>query len=172
DVIPRQTQVQVFVILRAIRPQDIQALPAATHAHEETLTHQQPAGIDQVQPPDRLTGIDEIETRSSRRRPPGRALLPVVFLDKRALLLRLGFPQETGHLVITHPVAVPQVLDAAGCIRDAEGLLNPEADLIRIAKAPRANLLLKLLDLCGGEVSRVAVVMESAEGFQATVARE
>src|SRR5262249_39019372 len=44
------------------------------------------------------------------------------------------------------------------------------ANLVGVAEAPRADLLLEALDLAGGEVSRVAPVMQGAEGIKAAVA--
>src|SRR5262249_20581286 len=63
-------------------------------------------------------------------------------------------------------------LDAAGGVPDPEHLLDPEADLIGAAEAPRADLLLEALDLCGGQVSRVASVMQRAEGIEPAVAEQ
>ena len=59
-----------------------------------------------------------------------------------------------------------------GCVPDPERLLDPEADLIGVAEAPRADLLLEALDLSGGEVPRVALVMQGAEGIEAAVAEQ
>ena len=63
DVVSGQPQVQVFLVVGAIRPQDVQPFATAAHAHQKPLPDQQPAGIDQVQPPDRMAGIHEIPPR-------------------------------------------------------------------------------------------------------------
>ena len=63
DVVPGQPQVEVFLVVGAIRPQDVQPLAAAAHAHQEPLPHQQPAGIHQVQAPDGMAGIHEVPPR-------------------------------------------------------------------------------------------------------------
>jgi hypothetical protein len=74
--------------------------------------------------------------------------------------------------VITRTDAPEQVLDAAGGVPDPKRLLDPKADLIGAAKVPRADLLLEALDVCGGEVARVATVVQSAEGIEAAVAEQ
>jgi hypothetical protein len=119
-----------------------------------------------------MTRIHEVEARSPRPRPPGGAPLPAVLLDELLLLVRVGLPQEPGHLVIARAGEARQVLDAAGGIRDPEHLLDPEADLIGGAEAPRADLLLEMFHLSGGEVARVAPVMQGAEGVEAAVAEQ
>jgi hypothetical protein len=73
----------------------------------------------------------------------------IAYPDRRDCL-----PQEAGHLVVARADAAQQALDAAAGVRDAEHLLDPNADLFGAAKAPRADLLLEALDLCGGEVPR------------------
>jgi hypothetical protein len=99
-------------------------------------------------------------------------LLPLVVGDELLLLVRVGLPQEAGHLVVAGAHAAQQALDAAGGVRDPERLLDPEADLIGVAEAPRADLLLKALDLSGGQVSWVAPVVKGAEGMEAAVAEQ
>src|SRR5260370_16618866 len=78
DVVPRQTQIQVFLFVWAIRPQNVQPLPATTHPRQKTLPHQQPARIDQFQPPQRMTSIHELPPLPPRPRPPPSPLLPPV----------------------------------------------------------------------------------------------
>src|SRR5262249_46480967 len=80
------------------------------------------------------------------------------------------FPQEARHLVVAGADAPEQVLDTAGGVPDTERLIDPEANLIGAAAAPRADLLLEALDLCCGEGARVAPVMQRAEGVEAAVA--
>jgi hypothetical protein len=90
--------------------------------------------------------------------------------DELLLLVRVGFPQEAGHPVVAGADAAQQILDATGGVQDTERFLDPEADLIGAAKAPRTDLLLEALDLCGGEVPRVAPVMLGAQAVQPAVA--
>jgi hypothetical protein len=99
-------------------------------------------------------------------------LLPLVVGDQLLLLVRVGLPQEAGHLVVAGADAAQQGLDPAGGVPDPEHLLNPETDLIGIAEAPGADLLLETLDLSGGEIARVAPVMQGAEGIEAAVAEQ
>src|SRR5262249_19333155 len=80
--------------------------------------------------------------------------------------------QEAGHLVITGADAAQQALDATGGVPDPEHLLDPEADLIGVAEAAGADLLLEALHLSGGEGARVAPVVGGAEGVEALAAVE
>src|SRR5262249_7914731 len=92
-------------------PQDVQPLPAAAHPRQEALPHQQPAGVDQLLTPQRMAGIHEIAARAPGPRPLRGRLLPLVMSDELMLLVRVGFPEEAGHLVITRTDAAQQVLD-------------------------------------------------------------
>src|SRR5262245_54169584 len=172
DVVPRQPQVQVLLVVRAVRPQDVEPLPAAAHPRQESLPHQQPARVDQLQPPQRMTGVHEVAARAPRPRPLRGCLLPLVMGDELLLLVRIGLPQEASYLVIARADAAQQVLDATGGVPDPEHLLDPETDLIGVAEASRADLLLEALDLSGGEVARVAPVVQGAEGIEPAVAEQ
>src|SRR5262249_32062988 len=145
---------------------------AAPHPRQEALPHQQPAGVDQLQPPPRMTGIHEVAARTPGPRPLRGRLPPLVMGDELLLLVRVGLPQEPGHLVIAGADAAQQLLDATGGVQDTERFLDPEADLIGVAEASRADLVLEALDLSGGEVARVAPVVKGAEGIEAAVAEQ
>src|SRR5262245_36589847 len=170
DVVPRQPQVQVLLVVRAVRPQDVEPLPAAAHPRQESLPHQQPARVDQLQPPQRMTGVHEVAARAPRPRPLRGRLQPLVMGDELLLLVRVGLPPEAGHLVVAGADAAHQLLDATGGVQDTERFLDPEADLIGVAEATGADLLLETLNLSGGEVARVAPVVKGAEGIEAAVA--
>ena len=106
DVASGQAQVQVLVVVGAIRPQDVQPLAAAAHPDVETLADQQPAGVDQVEAPDGMAGVDEIAPGGRTR----LAAMPPILVDERLLLLRVGLPEEAGDLVVTGPDAAQQAL--------------------------------------------------------------
>src|SRR5262249_17455394 len=63
-----------------------------------------------------------------------------------------------------------QVLHPTGAVADPEGVLKPLADLIGGAEAAGADLLFELVHLPGGEVARVAPVLEDAQGVEPLVA--
>ena len=63
-----------------------------------------------------------------------------------------------------------QILHPAGRIADAEGVLKPLANLIGVAEAAGADLLFELVHLRGGELARVALVVERAQGVEPLVA--
>src|SRR5262245_37265391 len=117
-----------------------------------------------------MAGIHEVAARTPGPRPLRGHLLPLVVDDKLLLLVRISLPQEASYLVIARADAAQQALDATGGVPDREHLLDPEADLIEVAEASRADLLLEALDLSGGEVARVAPVVQGAEGSVAAVA--
>ena len=172
DVVSGQSQVEVFLVIWAIRPQDVQPLATATHAHQQPLSHQQPAGKHQGKAPDGVAGVHEIPPGVSCLLAAGIGLLPLVLLDERLLLVWVGLPQETSHLVVTDANPFQHVLDAAGRIADAEGLLNPVADLVGVAEAAPGDLVFELLDLVRVEVAGVALVQEGAEGFEPVVSED
>src|SRR4051794_40432326 len=169
DVVACQPQVKVFLVVGAVRPEYVQPLPPAAHADQETLPDQQPAGEDQVKPPDRVARIHEIPSGGSPL-PPGLGLLPPVLVEELFLLVRVGLPQEASDLVVTDADAIEQILYAAGLVRHAEGVVNPLANLIGVAEAAGADLIFESLDLVGGELARVPLVVEGAEGVEPLVA--
>ena len=97
-----------------------------------------------------MTSIHEIAAREPGPRPLRRSLLPLVMRDELVLLVGIGFPQEAGHLVVAGAEALEQLLNPTGGVTDAEGLLKPVADLIRIAEAAAADFVAELFDLWGG----------------------
>src|SRR5215470_17780691 len=97
------------MILRAVRPQDVQPLAASAHAHQEALSPQQPATVDQFQAPDRVTGIHEVAPGGCAR---GRAV-GLVLVDELFLLVALGLEEEAGRLVKAASQTLEQALGAA-----------------------------------------------------------
>src|SRR5271170_1409424 len=79
DIVPGQPNVQVFVIVGAISPKDVQTLPATSHPRQKTLPDQQLTAIDEIQSPNRMTGIHEVEAGALSVGPMGGAPLPPVF---------------------------------------------------------------------------------------------
>jgi hypothetical protein len=154
------TQVEVFVILRAVCTQDVQPFSAAAHTHQETLPSHQPATIGQFQAPDRVTGIQEVAPRGSAR----RRAVGLVPPDELLLLDALGLEQEAGRLVEAAPQTLEQALGATEGVGDPEGGLNPLPDLARRAEAAGLDLLLKLLRLGRGQRAGIASVVQGAEG--------
>src|SRR5262249_56978569 len=96
----------------------------------------------------------------------------LVLLGERLLRVRVGLPQKAGHLVVADADPPEQVLDAAGRVADACGLLYPVADLVGTAEAAPGDLVLEFLDLVRGEVSGVAFVKQSAERVEPVVAED
>ena len=168
DVLPGQPQVHVVVIVGAVRPQDVQPLAAVADADEEPLPDQQPAGIEQVQAPDRVAGVHEVAPGPRPRLAP----LPPILPDERLLLVAVGLPEEAGDLVVAGADAAEQVLHAGGRVGDAEGLLDPGAHLVGVVEAPPGDLLLESLDLGGAEPTGIAPVVEGAECVQSLVAED
>src|SRR3954454_6592449 len=168
DVLLHQAEVHVVVIVRAVRPEDVQPLPPVAHAHIEPLPDQQPAGIEQVQAPDRVASVHEIP-------PCLRPRLPFVtpVLPHELLLLRdVGLPEEARDVVLAGPDPVEQLLDARGRVRHTESLLDPGADLFGGVKRPLGDLLLELLDLGRSEATGITPVVQGAERVQALVAED
>jgi hypothetical protein len=62
-------------------------------------------------------------------------------LDESVLLVRVCFPQEASHLVVADADAFEQILHAAGLVGDIESLLDPMANLVRVAEAARADFI-------------------------------
>jgi hypothetical protein len=93
-----------------------------------------------------------------------------VLTNKLLLLVGVGLPQEAGDLVVTDADPPEQVLHPAGRIADAEGVLKPLANLIRVAEAARADLLFEVFHLLGGELARVALVVQSTKSVEPLVA--
>src|SRR3954454_8855218 len=168
DVLLHQAEVHVVVIVRAVRPEDVQPLPPVAHAHIEPLPDQQPAGIEQVQAPDRVASVHEIP-------PCLRPRLPFVtpVLPHELLLLRdVGLPEEARDVVLAGPDPVEQLLDARGRVRHTESLLDPGADLFGGVKRPLGDLLLESLDLGRSEATGITSVVQGAEWVQALVAED
>src|SRR4029077_20399194 len=107
-----------------------------------------------------MTGAHEIPARAPAPRPLRRGLLPLVVGDEVVLLVRVGLPQEAGHLVIAGADPIEQLLDPTRCVRGAESPLKPVSDLVRVAEPAGADFVLELLDLRGGQVARVALVVQ------------
>src|SRR4051795_3710397 len=168
DVLLRQAEVHVVVIVWAVRPEDVQPLPPVAHAHVESLPDQKPAGIKQVQAPDRVARVHEIP-------PCLRPRLPFVspILPHELLLLRdVGLPEEAGDLVVAGPDPVEQLLDARGRIGHTEGVVDPGADLLGGVKRPLGDLLLELFDLGRSEATGITLVVQRAEFHQPLVAED
>src|SRR5450631_1606961 len=119
-----------------------------------------------------MAGIHEIPPGVTSPLAVSLGLLPPVLLDELFLLLRIGFPEESSHLVVADADASEQILHSAGLVADAEGLLDPVANLIRVAEAARADFVSESIDLAGSEFARIALVVEGAEGVQPLVAEE
>src|ERR1035438_7762481 len=117
-----------------------------------------------------MTSIHEIATREPGPRPLCGSLLPFVMGDEGVLLVGIGFPQEAGHLVVTGADAFEQLFNATGGVADAEGFREPVADLIRIAETAATDFVLELFDLWGGQVARIALVVQGTQGVEPTVA--
>src|SRR4051794_917631 len=168
DVLLRQSEVHVVVVVGAVGPEDVQPLPPVAHAHVEPLPDQQPAGIEQIHAPDRVAGVHEV--------PPGcRPRLPLVspILPHELLLLRdVRLPEEARDLVVAGSDAVEQFLDARGRVGHTEGVLDPGADLLGGVKRPPGDLLLELLDLGRSEATGITPVVQGAEFGQALVAED
>src|SRR5262245_22021132 len=107
-----------------------------------------------------MTGIHDVAARAPDPRPLRGRLLTLVVGDELTLLVRIGFPQEAGHLVITRAEAAQLGPDATGAVPDPEQLLDPKADLLSVVEAAGADLLREALPLPGGEIARVAPVMQ------------
>src|SRR6266404_5805035 len=98
------------------------------------------------------------------------AAVPCDPLDEGVLFVRVCFPQEATHLVVADADPSEQILHPAGRIADTEGVLKPLANLIGVAEAAGADLLLELVHLPSGELARVALVVEDAQGVEPLVA--
>src|SRR3954449_6352835 len=168
DVLLRQPEVHIVVVVGAIGPEDVQPLPAIAHPHVEPLTHEQPAGIQQVHAPDRVAGVHEV--------PPGPrprlTLVPAVLPQPPLLLLDIGLPEEAGDLVIAGPDPAEQALEARDRVGHAQGVLHPGADLLGVVKYALGDLLLEPLDLGGPEAARIALVVQGAEFVEPLVAED
>src|SRR5271169_120504 len=119
-----------------------------------------------------MAGIHEITARTSGPRPLRRSLLLLVLGDELVLLVRIGFPQEAGHLVVAGTDALEKLLDATGRVGDAEGSRDPVTNLIRVAEAAGADFLLELLDLLCGKVAWVALVVQGTQDVKSLVAED
>jgi hypothetical protein len=73
--------------------------------------------------------------------------------DELVFLVRVGCPQETGHLVVAGADALEQLLDPTGRVAGAEGLLELAADLIRIAEPAATDFAFEVFDLRGREIA-------------------
>jgi len=96
--------------------------------------------------------------------------LLLVLLDELFLLVGIGFPEEAGDLVVTDADAFEQLLDSTGRVADGERLLDPAANLIRVAKATGADFLFELCNLMSSKFTRITLVMESAESIESFIA--
>src|SRR4051794_17802054 len=168
DVLLRQSEVHGVVIVGAVGPEDVQPLPSVAHAYIEPLPDQQPAGIEQVQAPDRVAGVHEV--------PPGRRprlpLVPPILPHELLLLLDIGLPEETRDLVVAGPDPVEQLLDARGRVGHTEGVVDPGADLLGVVEDPLDDLLLELFDLSRSEATGITLVVQRAEFHQPLVAED
>ena len=166
DVLPRQPEVHVVVVVGAVGPEDVQPLATVAHAHVEPLAHQEPAGIQQVHAPDRVAGVHEVPPGPRPRLPP----VPPVLPHPPLLLLDIGLPEEAGGLVVAGPDPAEQVLQARDRVGHAEGRLDPGADLLGVVGHPHGDLLLDPPDLGGPEAARIALVVQGAEFIEPLVA--
>src|SRR3954469_18757772 len=164
DVVPAQANVKILLVVRAVRPQDVQSLASRPNASQETLPDQQPAAVHQIHPPNGMTSIHIIAAGARRVFAVRLALVTPYFLDEGPLFVGIAFPEKGGHLVISGTNAAEQILDARGGIRRCEGVLEPLPDLLRTVELPRGNLLLELLDLTRRQFAWIAFVAEKAEG--------
>src|SRR5262249_16993226 len=170
DVVARDPVVDGLVVVGAVRPEDVQPLAATAHAHQEALADQQPATIHQVQAPDGVTRIDVVAARQRGAWAFRLALVPCYPLDEGTLLVRVRLPQQAAHLGVADGDPPEQVLHPAGRVADAEGVLKPLTDLLGAAEAAGFDLVLELADLLGGELARVALVVQGTQGVEPLVA--
>src|SRR5262249_13164188 len=98
------------------------------------------------------------------------AFVPGDPLDEGMLLIGVRLPQEAAHLVVADADPPEQVLHAAGRIADGEGVKKPLADLIGVAEGARGDLLFELVYLPGGELARVALVVQGTQSVDPLVA--
>src|SRR5512135_2783471 len=162
DAASGQAQVEVLVVVGAVGPEDVQPLAPVADTDVEALPDQQPARVEQPQPPDGMAGIDEI--------PPGGrtrlAAMPPILADERLLLLPVGLPEEAADLVVTGPDATQQRLDPALGVADLERLLDPGGDLADVVEASGLDFGLEALDLGATELPGVARVVERGEPIE------
>src|SRR5918997_3706670 len=168
DVLLRQSEVHIVVVVGAVRSEDVQPLPPVAHAYVVALTHQKPAGIQQVHPPDRVASIDEISSGLRPRFP----FVPSVLPHELLLLLDIRLPEEARDLVVAGPDPVEQLLDARDRVGHPKGVLNPDADLLGVVEDPLGDLLLELLAVGRSELARVPPIVQVAEFGQALVAED
>src|ERR1700744_469268 len=102
-----------------------------------------------------MAGIDVVAPRPWRVWAFRLALVPRDPLDEGVLFVRVCFPQEAAHLVVTDADAPEQILHPGGRIADSEGVLKPLTNLIGVAEATCADLLFELIHLVGAELARV-----------------
>src|SRR6202030_4032949 len=99
------------------------------------------------------------------------AWVPCNPLDESVLFVRVAFPQEATHLVVADANAFKQIFDSRRRILDTKGGLNPVADLVGVAETGGADLGFELLNLVRRQVARIALVVQSADGLEPTVAK-
>jgi hypothetical protein len=127
---------------------------------KKALSPQQPATVDQLQAPDRVTGIHEVAPRV-RGRCRAVCLVP---LDELFLLVAPGLEQEAGGLVKAATQTRKQSLGAAERVGDPEVGLNPVPDLPRATEPAGLDLGPEMLGLGCGQFAAIAPIMQSAEG--------
>src|SRR5512142_2779558 len=91
DVLRRQAEVHVVVIVRAVSPQDVQAFAAVADADVMPLPDQEPAAVEQVQAPDRMAGVHEVATSRWPRLTP----VPPIRAYELTLLLPVRLPEKS-----------------------------------------------------------------------------
>src|SRR5512135_77940 len=162
DAASGQAQVEVIMVVGAVGPEDVQPLAPVADADVGPLTEQEPARVEQAQPPDGVAGIDE-RAGGGRTR---LAAVAAILADERLLLLPVGSPEEAADLVVAGPDATQQRLDPALGGVDMERLLDPGGDLADVVEASGLDLGLEALDLGATELTGVALVVERDEPIE------
>src|SRR5262245_34661876 len=117
-----------------------------------------------------MTGIDIVASCPGGVGGLPLALVPCDALEEGPLFVGVCLPQQASHLVVADADALEQVLHPTGRIADPEGIKKPLANLIGVAEAAGADLLLELVDLRGAELAGVALVVQSTQGVEPLVA--
>ena len=128
DVVSRQAIIQIVVSVGVIGADDVQTLATRPHAHQQTLSQQQPAAINQVHAPHRVAGIDIQADRQRLSRTTHFTAVAANSLDEGALLLAITFPQESTDLMEGDANAREKIFKARQGVDNLELFLNPGAN--------------------------------------------
>jgi len=83
-------QVDVFLVLGTIGPQNVEPFAAAAYANIKALSTQKPAAVDGFQAPDGMAGVDKVASFFS----PGLGRLALYFLTNSSCLSRLALKRK------------------------------------------------------------------------------